>query len=41
MTINFDEKNVKLLFLQHAQAPEATGLQRLALWQEEGVAGSQ
>ncbi len=26
------------LFIQHAQAPEALGVQRLALWQEEGVA---
>lgn len=32
----------KLMFfilIQHAQAPEALGVQRLALWQEEGVAG--
>lgn len=27
-------------FPQHAQAPEALGIQCLALWQEEGLAGS-
>lgn len=27
--------------LQHAQAPEEAGLQRPALWQEEGLAGSE
>lgn len=26
---------------QHAQAPEAIGVQRPALWQEESMAGSQ
>lgn len=31
--------NMFWLFIQHAQAPEALGVQRLALWQEEGVAG--
>lgn len=33
-------KNMQLFFLQHAEAPEAPGVQRLALWQEEGVVGS-
>lgn len=28
------------VFIQHAQAPEALGLQRLALWQKEGLARS-
>jgi hypothetical protein len=28
-------------FTQHAQASEAIGVQRLALWQEEGMAGPQ